>query len=47
MLSSLLMHFVKNKFSVLTNSEDNEIGGPNDDDPVEPVSLKLTADGSG
>lgn len=47
MLSSLLMLFVKRKNSVLPNSEDDEIGGPNDDEPVEPVSLKLTTDESG
>ena len=44
MLCSLLMLFVKKICSVLTNSEDNEIGGPNNNDPVKPVSLKLTAD---
>ena len=47
MLSSLLMLFVKKNFCVLTNTEDDEISGPNDDEPVEPVSLKLTADESG
>ena len=47
MLSSLLILFVKKKFCVPTNTEDDEIGGPNDDEAVEPVSLKLTSDESG
>ena len=41
------MVFVRKKMSVLNNSEDDEIGGPNDDEPVEPVSLRLTTDESG
>ena len=41
------MLFVRKRFSVLANSEDDETGGPNDDEPVEPVSLRLTTDESG
>ena len=41
------MLFVKRIYFVSTNSEDDEIGGPNDEEPVEPVYLKLTADESG
>ena len=40
------MLFVKRIYFVSTNSEDDEIGGPNDEEPVEPVYLKLTADES-
>ena len=47
MLSSLLLLFVKKIYSVFTNSDVDKIDGPNDDEPVEPVSLRLTADESG
>ena len=47
MLCSFLMLFVKKICSVLTNSKDSQIGGPNNDEFVKPMSLKLTADESG